>query len=52
MLRKLKPCAYYATIIAGNIAIKDSKRYGYIDDCFMPDKEWAARRESFFQRAK
>lgn len=38
-------------IKSGNIAIKDSKRYGHIDDFFMPDKEWAARRESFFQRA-
>ena len=38
-------------IKSGNIAIKDSKRYGHIDDFFMPDKEWDVRRESFFKRA-
>lgn len=38
-------------IRSGNIAIKDSKRYGHIDDLFMPQKEWETRREAFFKRA-
>lgn len=39
------------SIKSGNIAIKDSKRYGHIDDFFMPLEKWEARRDSFFKRA-
>ena len=38
-------------IKSGNIAIKNSKRYGHIDDFFMPKKQWATRSESFFNKA-
>jgi len=38
-------------IKSGNIAIKDSKRYGHINDFFMPLEKWEARRDSFFKRA-
>lgn len=38
-------------IKSGNIAIKDSKRYGHIDDFFMSLKKWNVRRDAFFKRA-
>ena len=38
-------------IKSGNIAIKDSKRYGDIEDFFMPLEKWEAKRDSFFKRA-
>jgi hypothetical protein len=48
-------CALLTTlrdhIKSGNIAIKNSKRYGHIDDFFMPKKQWDNRREPFFKRA-
>ncbi|MFK7932004.1 MAG: Tn3 family transposase [Saprospiraceae bacterium] len=39
------------SIKSGNIAIKDSKRYGHIDDFFMPLEQWETKRVSFFERA-
>lgn len=38
-------------IKSGNLAIKDSKRYGHIDDFFMPDREWKKIRKSFFKKS-
>ncbi len=39
-------------IKCGNLAIKDSKRFGKLDDFFMPMEQWATLREAFFLRAK
>ena len=48
-------CALFTSlkdhIKSGNLAIKHSKRYGHIDDFFMPEKEWENRRRAFFQKA-
>lgn len=38
-------------IKCGNIAIKDSKRYGHIDEYFMPTHLWEAKRTEFFNRS-
>lgn len=48
-------CALFTAIRdnikSGNIAIKNSKRYGHIDDLFMPQKDWKTRSDRFFERA-
>ncbi|MFQ5906413.1 MAG: Tn3 family transposase, partial [bacterium] len=38
-------------IRAGNVFVKQSKRFGRFDDFFIPDPQWRSRREAFFQRA-
>jgi TnpA family transposase len=38
-------------IRAGNLAVDYSKRFGRFNDFFIPDTQWAALREGFFQRA-
>jgi hypothetical protein len=38
-------------IKAGNIHVYQSKRFGRFDDFFIPESEWLARRDVFFQRA-
>ncbi len=38
-------------IKAGNIAVKNSKRFTRFEDFFIPDKKWAEMREQFFLRA-
>ncbi len=39
-------------IKCGNLVIKGSKRFGKLDDFFMPMDQWAVLREAFFLRAK
>lgn len=36
---------------AGNVYVRDSKRFGRFDDFFIADNAWKARREGFFKRA-
>lgn len=38
-------------IKAGNIAVKNSKRFTRFEDFFIPDEKWAEMREQFFLRA-
>ncbi len=38
-------------IKAGNVYIQDSKRFGNFEDYLMPEIEWIAMRETFFQKA-
>ena len=35
----------------GNVAVRGSKRFGYLSDLFMPEDEWEAERPAFFERA-
>jgi len=46
-------CALFTAMIdhikSGNIAIKNSKRYGHIEDFFMPVQEWETYRSTFFK---
>lgn len=48
-------CALLTAMIdhikSGNIAIKNSKRYGHIEDFFMPVEEWETYRSAFFKRS-
>jgi hypothetical protein len=36
---------------SGNISVGNSKRFGRFDDYFLPQEQWAFRRETFFQRS-
>ena len=36
---------------SGNISVGNSKRFGRFDDYFLPQEQWALRRETFFQRS-
>src|SRR5271165_1153268 len=36
---------------SGNISVGNSKRFGRFDDYFLPEEQWALRRETFFQRS-
>ncbi len=38
-------------IRAGNVYVKDSKRFGRFDDFFIADSQWESRQTAFFQRA-
>lgn len=38
-------------IKSGNVAVLGSKRFGHLDDFFMPEKQWQALRDDFFDRA-
>jgi TnpA family transposase len=40
------------SIKCGNVVIKGGKRFGKLDDFFMPTKQWEGLREAFFQKAK
>ena len=48
-------CALLTTvrdhIKSGNVAVIGSKRFGHLDDFFMPEARWHAVREAFFRRA-
>jgi hypothetical protein len=35
----------------GNMWVQGSRRFGKLDDFFLPDTEWAVRRQDFFRRA-
>jgi len=37
---------------SGNVSLKHSKRFGRFDDYFLPQEQWEARRQSFFERAR
>jgi TnpA family transposase len=39
-------------IKSGNLSVKNSKRFGKFDDYFIPQEQWASRRESFFRRSR
>ena len=39
------------TVKSGNISAGNSKRFGRFDDYFLPQEQWAFRRETFFQRS-
>ena len=36
---------------SGNLSVRNSKRFGKFDDYFLPQEQWASRREAFFQRS-
>ena len=38
-------------IKSGNVAVAGSKRFGHLDDYFMPGSQWQAVRDAFFRRA-
>ena len=38
-------------IKSGNIHVQQSKRFGRFDNFFIPEAEWASKREGFFKRA-
>ena len=38
-------------IRAGNLAVRHSKRFGHLDDFFIPDKQWKTARDRFFARS-
>lgn len=38
-------------IKSGNISVKKSKRFGRLDDFFIPDTDWQERKENFFKKA-
>lgn len=38
-------------IKSGNISVPNSKRFASLDTFFIPETEWASRRETFFMRA-
>jgi TnpA family transposase len=38
-------------IRSGNLSVSNSKRFGRFDDYFLPQEQWAQRREGFFQRS-
>jgi TnpA family transposase len=38
-------------IKAGNVYIRDSKRFGNFDDYLLPESQWASVRKPFFQKA-
>ncbi len=38
-------------IKSGNVSVHSSKRFGRLDDFFIPEESWATKRESFFRRA-
>ncbi|MCP4899241.1 MAG: Tn3 family transposase, partial [bacterium] len=38
-------------IKAGNLAVRQSKRFVHVDDFLMPDDQWASIRAGFFERA-
>lgn len=39
-------------IRTGNIAVEHSKRFGHLDDLFVPEEQWVAARERFFARSQ
>ena len=36
----------------GNVAVEHSKRFGHLDDFFIPEAQWARVRDPFFARSK
>lgn len=38
-------------IKSGNLAVRNSKRYGHLDEFFMPEENWKSIRKDFFRRA-
>ena len=38
-------------IRAGNLAVRHSKRFGHLDDFFIPDEQWETARDRFFARS-
>ena len=36
---------------AGNLAVRHSKRFGHLDDFFIPDEQWETARDRFFARS-
>lgn len=38
-------------IKSGNVVVRNSKRFGQLDDYFMPEEKWLSIREDFFRRA-
>ncbi len=39
-------------IRGGNLAVRHSKRFGHLDDLFMPEAQWTKVRQGFFSRAE
>ena len=37
-------------IRAGNLSVRHSKRFGHLDDFFIPDEQWETARDRFFAR--
>ena len=38
-------------IRAGNLAVRHSKRFGHLDDFFIPEEQWETARDRFFARS-
>ncbi|MFC1833871.1 Tn3 family transposase [Thermodesulfobacteriota bacterium] len=53
--RRAYECAMFTSlrdeIRRGNIWVRDSRRYGRLNDFFIPDEEWEMLREDFFRKA-
>ena len=53
--RRAYECAVLTTlrdeIKRGNVWIRGSTRFGKLDDFFLPDATWTARRQEFFRKA-